>query len=365
MPSITTPLFSGPLYDTALRLAEVQPERPESAGAATAAAWRQMLELGWQGVLVPEDYGGAGADLGDLAAIIEALATRALPVPLIERCAVAPALLAAAQPAARALLQGITRGDASVAPVLHAAPQHRAAPPPVLGSDGHLRGAVVGADWSVPATHVVFDARRASDDAPALVLLEAAEVQQRMRHFVGIDGRTCADIEVTGIIVPPQRVLLRGAGSARAVDAAQQLGSLLGCVSTIGACGAMIEQTVEYLKTRVQFATQLSTFQALRHRVVDMYVAYENIRGLVREQVLLQARAPDPRQVALTRLHVQQLGRMLGESTIQLHGGMGMSQETLAARLALHVFKAGLQFGDRSDCLDWLTESLAAEPLAA
>src|SRR4030095_15274147 len=136
MPQIATPLFPGPLHDTALRLAQAQPERRGSAGTATAAAWRQMLELGWQGVLVAEEHGGAGGELSDLAAIVEALATQALPLPIIERCAVTPTLLAAAaaQPAARALLRSTAVGDASVAPVLHAAPQHRAAPPPVLGS---------------------------------------------------------------------------------------------------------------------------------------------------------------------------------------------------------------------------------------
>jgi alkylation response protein AidB-like acyl-CoA dehydrogenase len=369
MPSaVATPLFAGALHDTALRLAQAHAGR---SGADDTDAWQQMLELGWQGVLVAAEQGGAGADLADLAALVEAIATRALPVPLIDRCAVAPALLAAAiaQPAARALLERTANGAASVAPALHAAPQqHGSAPAPTLGDDGRLRGTVAGVDWSVPATHLVFDARGAGDvdnGLPALVLLDAQELASRMRRYVGIDGRTCADIDVEGVAVPAGHVLLRGPAAAAAVDAAEQLGSLLGCASTVGACGAMIEQTIDYLNTRVQFGTALSTFQALRHRVVDMYVAYESARGLVREQVLLHAEAPDARQVALTRLYVQQVGRTLGESTIQLHGGMGMSQETLAARLALHVFSAGLRFGDRSDCLDWLVERLAAEPLAA
>ena len=366
MPSIATPLFAGDLHDTALRLAQAQPKRPGSLDGDSAAAWRRMLELGWQGVLVSEEMGGAGADLSDFAAIVEAVATQAMTVPLIDRCAVAPALLAAAvaQPVARALLEASANGDASVAPVLHASAQHRAAVAPEL-RDGRLRGTVAGADWSVAATQVVFDARSVADDAPVLVLLDAAQLSSRMRRYAGIDGRISADIDVDGIAVPATRVLLRGTAAAEAIDSAHQLGSLLGCVSTIGACGAMIEQTIDYLNTREQFGTKLSSFQALRHRVVEMYVAYENARGLVREQVLLHARAPDARQVALTRLYVQQVGRTLGESTIQLHGGMGMSQETLAARLAMHALMNGLQFGDKSSCLDGLAAGLAAEAMAA
>jgi len=364
MHSIATPLFAGDLHDTALRLAQARPARSKSpAGEADAPAWRQMLDLGWQGVLVAEEHGGAGAGLADFAAIVEAVATQALTVPLIDRCAVAPALLAAAaaKPAARALLEASASGERSVAAVLHAAPQQQAAVPPGLGNDGRLRGTVSGADWSAPASHLLFDARRTEDGAPLLVLLDASQLSSRLRRYVGVDGSTCADIDVEGLAVGEEQVLLTGPMAAQAIATAQQLGSLLGCVRTVGACGAIIEQTIEYLNTRMQFGAHLSSFQALRHRVVDMYVAYENARGLVRDQVLLHAGAPEARQVALTRHYVQGVGRMVGEAAIQLHGGMGMSQETLAARLAMHTLMSGLQFGDPSDCLDWLVTGMAAE----
>jgi alkylation response protein AidB-like acyl-CoA dehydrogenase len=362
MRTIATPLFAGDLYDTALRLAQAQPP-----GASTDAtpAWRQMLQLGWQGVLVEEESGGAGAELADFAAIVEAISTRGLTVPIIERCAVAPALLAACQgAAAKELLEQVAAGGASVAPVLHVAPQHAAAHPPTLRGD-RLSGTVGAVDWTVSPTHVIFDALDGASDAPLLILLDAAELSSRLRCYVGIDGRTSADIDAAGLCVREQHILLRSAPAADAVAVAQQLGSVLGCVATIGACGAMIEQTVEHLSTRVQFGTPLATFQALRHRVVDMYVAYENARGLVRDQVLLHAHAPDARQVALTRLYVQGVGRSLADATIQLHGGMGMSQETLAARLAMHALMAALRYGDRSDCLEWLVAGVAEEAVAA
>jgi len=362
MRTIATPLFAGDLHHTALRLAQAQ---PSGASADATAAWRHMLELGWQGVLVDEESGGAGAELADFAAIVEALATRALSVPIIERCAVAPALLGACDGAvARALLERVARGDASVAPVLHTAPQHPAAQPPTVRGD-RLSGTVAAVDWTVPATHVVFDALENTSDAPLLVLLDVAELSSHLRCYVGIDGRTSADIEVAELRVDAPQLLLRGAPAARAIARAQQLGSMLGCVATVGACGAMIEQTVEHLSTRVQFGSPLATFQALRHRVVDMYVAYESARGLVRDQVLAHAHAPDPRQVALTRFYVQGVGRSLADATIQLHGGMGMSQETLAARLAMHALMSALRYGDRSDCLEWLVSGVVEEVAAA
>lgn len=363
MHSIVTPLFAGDLHDTALRLAQAQPAHARAKTEELGAAWRQMLELGWQAVLVPEEFDGAGASLADFASIVEAVATRALTVPLIERCAVAPSLLSAAAEteAARQLLAASAAGEASVAPVLHQAPQHRAAARPALGRDGKLHGTQLRVDWSAPATHIVFDARRDEDGTPVLLLLDAAGLDARMRRYVGVDGRITADVDLEGLAVSDAQVLLAGNAVDAAVDAAQQLGSLLECVRTIGACGAIIEQTVDYLHTRMQFGAQLSSFQALRHRLVEMYVAYENARGLVREQVLQHAQAPDARQVALTRLYLQSVGRSIGESTIQLHGGMGMSQETLAARLAMHALMSGLSFGDKSQVFDWLVAGTAAE----
>lgn len=361
MPAIATPLFAGDLYDTALRLTQSHINR--GAAGSGSAMWRQMLELGWQGVLIAEEHGGVGAHLADFAAIVEAVARQALPVPLIERCAVAPALLtaAASHPAARALLEECTEGKASVCPVLHA----REAAPPTLDDDGRLGGTVAGADVSEPATHFLFEARRATHGEPVLVLLPADAVGDRLKRYQGGDGRITADLDVAGLPVGDAGLLLSGASVPAALEVARQLGSLLSCVRTVGSAGAMIEQTIDYLNTRVQFGAALSSFQALRHRVVEMYVSYENARGLVREQVLQHAAAPDARQLALTRLYAQDIGRDLAESAIQLHGGMGMSQETLAARLATHTLMTALQFGDKSQCLDWLATGLVAETQAA
>jgi alkylation response protein AidB-like acyl-CoA dehydrogenase len=366
MSAIATPLFAGDLHDSALRLAQAQRAGSRTTGADLQAAWRQMLDLGWQAVLVAEEHGGAGADLADFAAIVEALATQAVTVPLIDRCAVAPSLLAAtaAHPQARVLLEKVAAGERSVAAALQTASQHAGAAPS-LGNDGRLTGGPLTVDWSVPATDLVFDARGAEDGAPVLVLVEAAALQTRMRRFVGLDGALTATVDVDGLLVTREQRLAQGEAAATAVDRAQQLGSLLGCVRTIGACGAITEQTIEYLNTRVQFGAALSSFQALRHRAVDMYVAYENARGLVRDRVLEHTRNPDARQVALTRLYVQGVGRTIGESAIQLHGGMGMSQETPAARLSMHTMMSGLQYGGKPDCLDWLTARMAGEAQAA
>lgn len=373
MPFTPVPMFPGDLYDTGLRLAEsVGPRATDTppGGTLSSPEWRQMLDLGWQGVLIAEDAGGVGGTLADLAAIVEALGRQAIVAPVIARCAVAPLLLSGlgGQPAVASLLEAMAVGDASVCPVVdtgHLLPG--ATSGLALRADGTLHGRLSGADLSEPATHLLFNVREGADATPALLLLPMADVLPLARLYRGVDGRVTADIEFQGLRPADGQLLSRGAPVSRAAELAQQAGALLTCVQAVGAAGAMVEQTIDYLNTRMQFGVLLATFQALRHRVVEMYVAYENAHGLVRQLIEQTVLAPKgyPRDVALTKLYLIGVSRAMAESAIQLHGGMGMSQETLVARLATHVLMNSLQYGDKTQCLDWLAERSTAEAAQA
>ena len=370
-----TPLFPGDLHDTSLRLAAVATPNPASSAQSNipSAAWRQMLALGWQGVIVPEAAGGVDGTLTDLAEIIEAAARHAVTAPLIDRCAVAPGLLAglaglADQTVVRALLEALTMGEASVATVLDASERMPSTATALrLGQGLQLRGTLKGVDLTEPATHVAFNVTDEASSEPALILLPIGQLQPHARYFEGMDGRVTADFSLDGRAVQAEQVLLRGAAVLDAVERAQKLGSLLTCVQAVGSAGAMIEQTIEYLNTRMQFGVHLATFQALRHRAVEMYVAYENAAGMVRPLVA-QSTNENPGEAAalsLVKLCVGDASRTWSESAIQLHGGMGMTCETLAARLAVHTLLGSLQYGDQAQCLDWLTARSMADAVAA
>ena len=341
-----TPMFPGDLYDSSDRMA-----------GAGAADWRQILELGWQGVLVAEDQGGVGATLAEFSAIAEASGRHALALPLIARCVVAPMLLAAAAASdtARALLAQLSAGQASVCPVLGSDVQ--ATPD---GNGGlRLQGRLLGADLSADASHLLFNT------ATQLVLIETDALPEA-RYYKGLDGRRTADIPLDGLALKANQVLLQGNAVDAAVKAASDTGAVMTCVQTVGALGALVEQTIEYLSTRSQFGVQLSTFQALRHRLVEMYVAYESARGLVKDvtEALSADPAANPRDAALTKLYLASVGRTVAESAIQLHGGMGMTTEMLAARLAMHTLMCNLQYGDRFHYLDALSAQMSNEVAA-
>lgn len=348
-----TPMFPGDLYDTTARVAAAAPVAETFEAQEPSDTWSQFLQLGWQGVLIDEAHDGAGASLGEVAAIAEAAGRHALAQPLAARCAVVPLLLAGL-PGAGDVLRAMAVGEASVCPVLDAGPQPLSA---VRDVDRLvLSGRLHGADLTEPATHFVFVATQ-DDGEPLLMLAPRDAVPGHARTWLGIDGRQTADIALADVTLPASAVLARGEEVRARVERAVAVGGLMACAQTVGALGAMIEQTIEYLTTRVQFGVALATFQALRHRVVEMYVAYENVRGMVRRQVLDlcggEAGGP-PRGVALVKLYLSVTGRQVAESAIQLHGGIGMSRELPAARLAMHALACSLQWGDRFAQLDRL-----------
>ncbi|MGE8202717.1 MAG: acyl-CoA dehydrogenase family protein, partial [Variovorax sp.] len=245
------------------------------------------------------------------------------------------------------LLGDIASGEASACPVLaldDAAPAAR-----LQGGRVVLHGSLRGADLTEPVTHLL--ALVALDGKDALVLLPRAVLA----------GAARSDIDVEGLALPEAAVLLSGAAVRPLVDHANAVGALLSCAQMVGAIGAMIEQTIEYLGTREQFGVALATFQALRHKVVEMYVAYENVRGMVRQQVLvldgMGSALPGRevrRELALVKLYLAVTGRQVAETAIQLHGGIGMSRELPAARLAMHALACSQQWGDRFSQLDRL-----------
>jgi alkylation response protein AidB-like acyl-CoA dehydrogenase len=364
----STPLFAGDLYDTALRLAQEDVLKPSAAQeGAPSTNWQQMLALGWQGVLVPEDDGGVGASIQDLSAIIEAVARHGNGAPLIDRCAVAPVLLSAAKSHAQAaqLLSELMTGEVSVCTALDAGdkgPGQLTAP--WLSDKQSLQGELLSIDLSEPATHVLFRARDVVSQESVLVLLNWDQFSGRIKKYTGTDGRQFADVTLTGLSLSLSNTLLTGVAASNAVSQARQMGALLSCVQTVGAAAAMIELSIEYLNTRQQFGVALSSFQALRHRTVEMYVAYENARGLVLNQIEhidAHGFSEHPYKTTLIKLYLADLARLVAESSIQLHGGMGMSWETLVARLAMQAMSGSLQHGGPSECLDWLTAQTLSE----
>lgn len=378
------PLVAGDLFEASARLStEIDQEvarlaEPAERIAVLRRRWDEIAALGWPATVVPEEFGGAGGGLLDLAALVEGAGRAALPLPLASVCGAVPALLGAAfvnageggAALAREALTGVAEGRLRICPVLalptHGGAEGRAdregrsplAARPGSGDDGAaalvLDGAVLGVEAPPEPTHYLLacpvSPAVGQEQSAALVLLPADTPGLAARWHERIDGWPAVDLDLRSVSVPAGQVLARGEAVWERVAAVSDAGALLVCVEAVSAMGALLEQTIAYLSTRVQFGVPLASFQALRHRVAEMYVAYRSLRALVgrtlRRATEDGATAPPWREVALAKLRLGGVGRFMAEAAIQLHGGMGMTQELAAARLAKRILMAEFEYGD-------------------
>ncbi|MFH1602362.1 MAG: acyl-CoA dehydrogenase family protein, partial [Pseudomonadota bacterium] len=210
--------------------------------------------------------------------------------------------------------------------------------------DGEARGVE-----TVPgATHylIACSLEQAGTCAPALCLVPAAGIDVRDR--IRMDARASADIRFGGVAASARDVLATGEAVRTIVEQVRDKAALLAGVETVAAMGALLEQTIAYLTDRKQFGATLSSFQVLRHYVADMYVAYENLRALLNRT--LQRAAAEPvlpwEEVALVKLRLSDAARLIAHTAIQLHGGMGVTEELQATRLAKRILMSDFEYGD-------------------
>lgn len=342
-------MFPGDLFEAASRFAA-----DAVAAGDRPAAWRQVLAMGWPAMLVEEARGGPGGTLADLGAVLEGCSRHALGLPLLRRCAQAPALLmAAGSAAADAALRALCGGEID----LDVADGLALVATPLAGGGVRLSGTLEGVDAELPFTHVLVAT------GEQLLMLPAEALPAATQRYVGIDGARIADHAVTDLELPAAALLQTGEAARCAAARAQDLASLASTLDIAATLGATIEHCIAYLSTRVQFGVALSTFQVLRHQVVELYVGYESASVLLARLVADTVASGQlaSRDAALCKLYLNALARRGAEASIQLHGGMGMTAELPAGRLARRLLCAEFEQGDRFTQL----ALLADQPTAA
>ncbi|OUM00805.1 acyl-CoA dehydrogenase family protein [Variovorax sp. JS1663] len=336
-------LFPGMLLDAASRYAQ-------DHAAAAELPGDPVRELGWTATLVAEEAGGVGGTLADLASIVEGLAGQGLQLPVVESCAIVPLLLQAAAPeTATRWLEAVADGSAQIAPLtaLSSMPDDTVVQARHLDIGFELNGTVQGVDLSLPASHWLVPAE--VEGETGLFLVDAERIGAPAARYRTMEGRRGADFRLARLAVPAGACIARGAAARDALAAAADAALLLTATDTVAALATLLQQTIGHLKERRQFGVTLSTFQVLRHRVADMYVKYLGAKGLVvhcfhaHEQKAADLR----RTLRLAKVSLAESARACAEAAIQMHGGMGVSEEVLATRLAQRLIASEFRYGDR------------------
>lgn len=339
-----------------------RPAPGAEAGEPTAARWREMAEMGWLAMTIPEAHGGHGQGLAEACVLAEALGAGPLAEPYLPAILVAGGLLAAGgsdEQRAR-WLSALANGEALVVP----ATVERGAGTRVERSatratrDGD--GWVLDGDKSVVASGSAAAAwivsARTDDGAVAFFLVDRGSTGVSTRDFPSIDGAGACSLQLRGVRVG-ESSRLPGADLA-AFERVTDHALIAACAESVGAMDHLVKATVDYTRQRVQFGRPLSTNQVLRHRMADMSIHAEEARSITLAAILASDEAERSgnalarrRAAAAARAKVGLGARRVAEEAIQLHGGMGVTDELTVGAYLRRQMALDAMFGPAEEHL--------------
>jgi alkylation response protein AidB-like acyl-CoA dehydrogenase len=341
--------------------------RTETSETYDTGLWRVLAaEVGCAGLLIPESLGGAGASFREAAVVAEETGRAAAPLPYLGSAVVATTALLAAPDAE--LLAGLAGGTLTAAlavpfasrpfasrPATELPGGVRVTPPQPGDQDGQARltGTIAGVADALPADVLLMPA----DGVPAaLYAVQADAPGLTVTPVVSLDQtRQLADLTLDSV---PARPVVTGPDAAAAVSAALTAGAAMLASEQLGLAEKCLEITVSYLNERYQFARPVGSFQALKHRLADLWVAVLQARAAARYAAACLAEGdPDtPVAVALAKAACGDAATLAAQECVQLHGGIGFTWEHPAHLYLKRAKSASTGFGTP----DWHRGTLAS-----
>jgi alkylation response protein AidB-like acyl-CoA dehydrogenase len=322
-------------------------------------AWATFADMGLTGLAFPADFGGFGGGALDLMGVMEAFGEALVVEPFLPSVALGGRLVALAGSEAQksALLPALIEGRLRLAfahtesgaryDLGHVKTTARRS-----AAGWRLRGekrVVLGAP---AAETLVVSARTKKGVSVFLVESKAA----RLRSYRTLDGMRAADVALEGVALPEEALLGEEGAALPLIEEATDFATALVCAEAVGAMKYACDATLEYLKTRRQFGVPIGTFQALQHRIVDMYVACEQARSMA---CLACSRVDSAREaagrgraVSAAKIKIADAARHISQEAVQLHGGMGMSEELKVSHTFRRLTIVAQQFGDADHHLE-------------
>lgn len=302
-------------------------------GDSDAALWSAMAEAGWTGLLLPEDLGGSGLGLAEQAVLSEALGRALVAEPVAAGAVFASVLLRDAPPSSERdrLAAGLADGSLRVSPAWRQPSAHASAQALSASGDGDglvLHGELQFVDAAASATDFLVVAPLA--DGAALLSLPASASGLTLDQKAGVDGAMIGALRFDGVRVPGEAVLARAAGVDDLLDAAVLHARIAVAAELAGIASKAVEMTIAYTKDRIQFGKPIASFQAVQHRLVDMWSDAEFACAAVVNAVARQSE-DDPREARMAVLAAKaragDAATSICRRAVHLHGAMGFTDE--------------------------------------
>jgi alkylation response protein AidB-like acyl-CoA dehydrogenase len=330
------------------------------AAAKTGAGWQPDIwrgfadELGILGAALPEEVAGIGGGPVEVMVIAEALGHALVVEPYVDTVVVAGGLLhRAGGPTATALLEKVVAGTAIVA-VAAAEPtsgENWQDPSTVADRDGDewvLRGSKIVAMGAPIATHLLITARTSGGLSLFVVETDLAATGIDVHRYRTVDDRRAADLAFDEMRVPADALLGEEGQAGPSLATARDEGAAAICAEAVGCMRKVLADTVEYCKQRQQFEQPIGSFQVLQHRMVDMFIAHQEALSLMQHLTLTldSEEAGISRLVSGAKSKIGFAGKFIADQSVQIHGGMGMTDELNVGHYFKRISSINIQFGD-------------------
>jgi alkylation response protein AidB-like acyl-CoA dehydrogenase len=329
-------------------------------GAKDDPVWAQFAELGWLAATLPEEHGGLGGSHADLALLMEQFGRGLVASPFVPTIVLGATVLRLGGSEAQksAILPAVAEGRAKLALAYLEPP---AQPDPAIvtaraerdGDSFVITGEKLAVLYGNVADHLLVSARTSGDIGDrhglSLFLVPAGARGVAITAYRTHDDGWAADLRLDQVRVPAD-ALIGALGSGLGIlEAALDAGAAAICAEAVGAMWCLHDLTLDYIKVRRQFGATIGSFQAIQHRMVNMYMkcqlaqsmALAGVAALDSSNAIRRSRA-----VSAAKVQVGRAARHVGEEAIQLHGGIAMTDEYAAGHYFKRLTMIRLTFGD-------------------
>ncbi len=327
-----------------------------SAAGVSDTAWATLAELGMTALPVPEEQGGFNGSAVDMFVVMQELGRGLVVEPYLATVIGAEVLKAGGGHAA--LLEQVAGGELKLACAFgerHARYDLADITTSAVAQQGGyvLNGAKSIVLHGAQAGRLIVSARTGGGQREpqgiSLFVVPVDTAGVAIIDFRTLDGLRAANITFTNVQLPAAALVGAEGAGWETIDHGADYGAALLCAEALGAMEAIFAATLDYVKTRSQFGAPIGKFQALQHRMADMYIHLEQARSMALLAAVKMGAADKTerrRTVSAAKFRVGQALKFVGQQAVQLHGGMGVTDEVMAAHLFKRLTMIELTLGD-------------------
>jgi alkylation response protein AidB-like acyl-CoA dehydrogenase len=301
--------------------------------------WKQMGDLGWLGLILPEEYGGSGGTMMDLVVLLEEFGRALVPAPFVPTVVQVglPILWLGTESQKRAYLPKLAQGEliGTVAwhePSATSQPEGIEAVANLQGEDYVLNGIKLCVPYAHAADCLLVVARSGTGASPAdgitLFLLDANSPGMAISKLGTIADDHQCEVALNNVRVPRSQVLGEPGQGWAVAERVLQYGAVAKCAEMVGIAQQAFEISLNYAKTRVQFGRPIGSFQAIKHKLANMVIDVDGSRYVTyRAAWLLNEGLAAGHEIAVAKAWTNEACRRVVKDAQQVHGGIGYTKE--------------------------------------